>query len=182
MAEDADARLVARCLDGDMAAFDQLIERYQKPLYNGCLRLVGSAEDAQDTLQTVFLKAYQKLETFDRERRFFSWIYKMMVNEALNSIARRKQFEELSPNLAAPGGSPEELFAQSRLSDRVQDALMTLKPDYRAVIVLKYFGDLSYRELSYVFDVPLKTVKSRLYAARQKLGALIAAEGIASHG
>ena len=59
MAGDADARLVARCLEGDLTAFDRLIERYQTPLYNGCLRLVGSAEDAQDTLQTVFLKAYE---------------------------------------------------------------------------------------------------------------------------
>ena len=87
MAEISDEKLVSRCKAGDLNAFDQLLLKYQKPLYNSCLRLVRDEEDAQDVVQIVFLKAFENLATFDTNRRFFSWIYKIMVNESLNNVA-----------------------------------------------------------------------------------------------
>ena len=182
MAEDVDSGLVARVLDGDLDAFDKLIVRYQGPLYNGCLRMVNDREDALDIVQTVFLKAYQNLEAFDRSRKFFSWIYRMMVNESLNLLDRRKPRAPIGSEIVDTRGTPEELTERNELSDKLQHALLRLNPQYRAAIVLRYFGDLSYRELGYVFDIPEKTVKSRLHTARRLLGDIMTSEGIVSHG
>lgn len=181
MTEHVDSELVARVLTGDTSAFDALILRYQKPLFNSCLRMVGNREDARDIVQTVFLKAYEKLDTFDRERRFFSWIFRMMMNESLNLMDRRRPTQELAPSLAAPGFSPEETLLQDERHARIQDALMRLQPDYRAAVVLRYFGDLSYRELAYVLDISEKTVKSRLFSARRRLADWLAGQGMATH-
>lgn len=175
-----DTELVRRCLDGDMAAFEALVDHYQKPLFNGCLRMVGSREDAQDIVQTVFLKAYQRLSDFNPEYRFFSWIYKMMANESINFIRSRKRITSDEVPLMATGPSPEDQLADRTREQLIQDALMTVREDQRAILVLKYFGDLSYRELSFVFDLPEKTVKSRLYSARQKMADILGKQGVHS--
>lgn len=173
-----DAELVRRCLDGETEAFGILVDNYQKALFNGCLRMVGSAEDAQDIVQTVFLKAYQKLPEFNPRYRFFSWIYKMMVNESINLIRSRKPIASDEEPLVATSPSPEAALAEQRRDDEIQNALMAIREDYRAILVLKYFGDLSYNELSFVFDLPEKTVKSRLYSARQKMADILTKQGV----
>jgi len=182
MADLADEVLVARCLEGDTEAFDLLIRRYEKPIFNGCLRMVKDYQDAQDVTQTVFLKAYQKLDTFDPSYRFFSWIYRMMINESLNFLGKRRPSAELDHTLASDTKTPEEKLVEDQLNGALQDALMDLKEEQRAVVVLRYFGDLSYRELSFVFDLPEKTIKSRLYAARQQLSSALCGKGMGTHG
>jgi RNA polymerase sigma-70 factor (ECF subfamily) len=178
MSDISDEELVSRCISGDLTAFDQLLVKYQKPLYNSCLRLVRDEEDAQDVVQTVFLKAYENLATFDTKRRFFSWIYKIMVNESLNQVARRKPQVVADELVVSNEPSPAEHYATGRQQKRLEDALMILKPESRAVVVLKYFANLSYVELGFVFDVPEKTVKSRLFDARRKLCGILTGEGV----
>lgn len=178
MAEISDEKLVSRCRAGDLKAFDQLLLKYQKPLYNSCLRLVRDEEDAQDVVQNVFLKAYEKLATFDTSRKFFSWIYKIMVNESLNYVARRKPQVSADEFVVSNEPNPAENFASGQARKRLEEALMFLKPESRAVVVLKYFADLSYFELGYVFDLPEKTVKSRLFDARRKLCAILTGESV----
>src|SRR5436190_3711644 len=80
----ADLALVARCRAGDMRAFEPIVERYQRVLYTVALRMLGNAEEANDVAQNAFVKAFQKLDSFDTNRRFFSWIYRILVNECLN--------------------------------------------------------------------------------------------------
>ena len=84
MVDDQDQALVRQCLDGHTRAFEALVDRYQKPLFNVALRMLDDAQDAEDITQTVFIKAFEKLATYDDRYKFFSWIYKMTVNEALN--------------------------------------------------------------------------------------------------
>lgn len=182
MADLADEVLVARCLEGDTEAFDLLIRRYEKPIFNGCLRMVKVYQDAQDVTQTVFLKAYQRLDTFDPSYRFFSWIYRMMINETLNFLGKRRPNVELDHTLASDAKTPEESLVDDETNSALQDALMDLKEEQRAVVVLRYFGDLSYRELSFVFDLPEKTIKSRLYSARQLLSTALCRRGMGTHG
>jgi RNA polymerase sigma-70 factor (ECF subfamily) len=182
MTDQSDEVLVARCLEGDTAAFDELVRRYEKPVFNGCLRMVKVYQDAQDVTQTVFLKAYQKLDTFDPGFRFFSWIYRMMINESLNFLARRRPEVEIDHQAADSRKNPEEVLVEEQVSSSLQEALMGLKEELRAVVVLRYFGDLSYRELSFVFDVPEKTIKSRLYTARQQLSMAMCRRGMGAHG
>lgn len=182
MVRATDEELVARCRNGDKDAFGKLVDRYSKPLFNGCYRMVGSYEDAQDIVQTTFLKAYERRDDFDPKYKFFSWIYRIMVNESLNLIGRRKQTVSTEMEIASDAPSPEEEFDRQQLSESVQDALMAIREDYRAIVVLKYFGDLSYQELAFVFDLPEKTVKSRLYTARQHLSDFISRQGVVGRG
>lgn len=171
-----DAAWVARCLRGDSSAFEPLVTRYQRVLFVVALRMLGDYEDARDATQNAFVRGYEGLGTYDPERKFFSWIYRILVNECLNvRRGRRPQQESLAVTLETEGGSFEALEASER-HDRIQDALMHLSRDYREVVVLKYFGDLSYQEISEAVGLPEKTVKSRLFTARRELGELLRAQ------
>jgi RNA polymerase sigma-70 factor (ECF subfamily) len=173
-----DRTLVRECLNGDTRSFELLIDQYQKVLFNVALRMLNNREDAMDVTQTCFIKAYEKLETYDPKYKFFSWIYKIMVNESLNLINRRKSFEEVDRNLSSQGKTPAEDYEETWLAERVQSAIIKLPMDYRRVIVLRHFGNLSYKEMSGALDVPEKTVKSRLYTARRLLRDLLVSRGV----
>ena len=167
-----DAALVTRSLGGDQAAFGVLVERYQRPLYTVAYRMLSNPDDARDATQTAFVKAYERLSTFDSNLRFFSWIYRIVINECLNLLRNRRPEEALTPALAA-SGSPFETAVSHEQRAQVQAALLQLSPDYRAVVVLRHFGGLSYDEMASALGVPAKTVKSRLHTARQRLGELL---------
>jgi RNA polymerase sigma-70 factor, ECF subfamily len=167
-----DAALVARSLAGDMAAFEVLVERYQRVLYTVAYRMLGNRDDARDAMQTAFIKAYERLASFNPEHRFFSWMYRIVMNECLNLIRDRRPEEGLTPALAA-AGSPFETAASHERSAQVQAAILQLSPDYRAVVVLRHFAGLSYDEMAAALGVPSKTIKSRLHTARQRLGELL---------
>lgn len=173
-----DASLVARCLNGDQGAFEPLVARYERVLFAVALRLVGNYEDARDATQNAFVRAYEHLETFDPARKFFSWIYRIVVNECLNLRRARHPNEPLADTLEAPGGTFDAVAA-AEAHDRIQAALMALTPEYREVVVLRHFVDLSYEEISEALGVPDKTVKSRLFSARKRLAELLGdTEGI----
>src|SRR5262249_39215844 len=161
-----DRALVREYLEGQRDAASSLVDRYQKRLYNLALRLLVNAQDAEDVTQTVFLNAFLKLRTFDPRYRFFSWIYRMTVNESLNMLKRRKSTVALedAPDVAAP-----ETERATEAQDRVGKALLRLKPDDRAVVVLKHLVAFSYEEIADVLEIPVKTVKSRLFTARERL-------------
>jgi RNA polymerase sigma-70 factor (ECF subfamily) len=167
-----DARLVARCLEGDQGAFEPLVARYERVLFSVALRLVGDYEDARDATQNAFVRAYEHLDTFDPARKFFSWIYRIVVNECLNLRRARHPNEPLADTFEAPGGAFDAVAA-SEAHDRIQAALMALTPEYREVVVLRHFADLSYEEISEAIGVPDKTVKSRLFSARKRLAGLL---------
>jgi RNA polymerase sigma-70 factor (ECF subfamily) len=164
-----DADLVARCLRGEVEAFEPLVLRYQRPLFNVAWRMLGSREDAQDVVQGAFVKAWEKLGSFDPRYRFFSWIYRIVVNESLNARGRRRPLDPLLADVAAPGSPEDELRSRER-TDRLQVALLGLVEADRQVIVLRHFAELSYAEIGDTLGLAEKTVKSRLHEARQRLG------------
>ena len=127
-----------------------------------------------DATQIAFIKAYDKLDTYDPAYKFFSWIYKIMVNESLNQISRKRTFEDLDDEILDLNRTPEEEHAEERLQVRVQSAIVQLPLDYRKLVILRHFGDLSYRDIGEALDLPEKTVKSRLFTARRMLRELIA--------
>ena len=134
--------------------------------------MLGDEEEARDAAQNTFVKVFEKLATYDPRRRFFSWIYRILVNECLNVIRGRRPEDELTPVLASSGGPFESAVSRERQA-QVQAALLQLTPEYRAVVVLRHFAGLSYDEMADALGVPAKTVKSRLYSARQRLGELL---------
>ena len=169
---ESDETLVGRCLAGDQAAFEGIVVRYQRGLFNVALRLLGSYEDARDCTQTAFVKAYEHLDTFDASQRFVSWIYRILRNECLNALRARRPSEPVSLEWAAAGIPSDSLMAFER-NRAVQSALLGLTADYREVIVLRHFTELSYDDIAVTLGIPVKTVKSRLYSARQRLGEVL---------
>jgi RNA polymerase sigma-70 factor (ECF subfamily) len=171
-----DAALVGRCLQGDQNAFRSLVERYHGPLYRLAARMLGNSEDAKDATQDAFVSAYEHLASYDPRHRFFSWIYRILVNDCLNVLRARRPVETLDPLLAGDD-DPFSRVESGEMRDRVRTALLRLTDEQREVILLRHFAELSYREIADATDVPEKTVKSRLFAARQRLGELLLPAG-----
>lgn len=165
---------VRRCLNGDAAAFEALVGRYQHIMFNVALRMLGDYEDARDAAQNTFVKAYEKLGTYDPERRFFSWIYRILLNECLN-LRRRPATERLGDaEDVVPDCSDADAVETAERKRDVRHAILLLSPAYREVIVLRHFAALSYEQMSEAIGVPTKTVKSRLHTARQQLAGELA--------
>jgi RNA polymerase sigma-70 factor, ECF subfamily len=178
MSENVDAGRVRDCLAGDPRAFAALVEQYEKPVYNVALRMLRSPEDARDIAQSVFLKAYQSLSSYDPQYKFYSWIYRMAINESLNVLRVRGRNEgPVDERLPSDRAGPSELLSTDQTRDVVLDAVGRLKPEHRAVIVLRYFVDRNYEDMGQILGIDAKTVKSRLYTARQLLK-----EQLAEHG
>ena len=176
MLKDHDRTLVESCKKGDNAAFTVLVTRYQRPIYNAAYRVLGNAEDASDITQVVFLRIAERLHEYDPQYKFFSWIYRIAVNESINLLRRNKWEEPLDDAIELPGlasASPEWQYDNRQLSDRIQRALMSMKIDDRVVLTLRHFSDCSYREIGQILDLAEKTVKSRLFEARQRLSELL---------
>jgi RNA polymerase sigma-70 factor (ECF subfamily) len=182
-----DSALVGAVMDGDVNAFAKLFSRYRKPLYNAAYRITGNRQDALDATQSAFANAYAALSSFDRSRSFFSWIFRIVVNESTD-VARRRETQlepETADGLLEMRPDPEESLHGSESDREVRRAIQRLKPDYRAVIVLRHFLELSYAEIADAVGVPEKTVKSRLFTARQSLKELLTAPevgGAKAHG
>ena len=169
MSKTDDTELIERCRTGDREAFQALLLEYEKPVFNAAYRMLNSRDDAQDVVQTVFLKVFENIDQFDPSRRCFSWIYRITLNESINWLGKANRIEPLTHEAAFEGKGPEQEVESAKVSSDVQAALMTIKSDYRSVVVLKHFLGCSYVEISQVLDIPEKKVKSRLYTARQQL-------------
>jgi RNA polymerase sigma-70 factor, ECF subfamily len=170
--------LVRRCREGDRGACEKLVVRYQKPVYNAALRLLHDSEDARDVAQTTFLKAFEHLADYDPEFKFYSWIYRIALNEALDTLGSRKSFDDISDQQADAAPGPERRAEGEQLGRAIEDALMRINPDLRAVIVLRHLLHLSYQDMGDILQLPEKTVKSRLYSARQLLRDLLLRRGM----
>jgi RNA polymerase sigma-70 factor (ECF subfamily) len=167
-----DLALVRQSLAGQTEAFGSLVTRYQRVMYTVALRMLGNAEDAQDATQDAFVKAYTRLASFDTNYRFYSWMYRILVNECLNVNRDRRPAEPLDDD-AAGNDSPFDDAVASERRDQINLALLRLSPEYRTVVVLRHFAGQSYGEIAEALAIPEKTVKSRLYSARQRLGELL---------
>jgi len=176
MDNDVDQALVERYRRGDREAFTELMIRYQRPIYNAAFWILRSADDAHDISQVVFLKVAEHLDDFDSQHRFFSWIYRIAVNESLNLLRRNGHEEPLDEDIAPPGpdgANPETLARDAERSRSIQRALLTMSPNDRTVLVLRHFSECSYQEIAQILDVDEKTVKSRLFEARHRLRELL---------
>jgi RNA polymerase sigma-70 factor, ECF subfamily len=173
---ETDEALLARYMRGDRDAFAMLVVRYQKPLYNAAFWVLRNAEDARDVTQNAFLRVAERCDDYDPKYKFFSWIYRITINEALNFRRRHGREEELDDEVelpAAESANPEWKVAEGQQSGRVRAALMGMSANDRMVLTLRHFSECSYEEIAQILDLDEKTVKSRLYEARQRLRALL---------
>jgi RNA polymerase sigma-70 factor (ECF subfamily) len=192
-----DISLVKACRAGQTEAFGALVVRYQDRLYPTIHRLIGSAEDARDVMQDAFVRAYEKLDQFQGDSSFYTWVYRIAVNLALSGQRRRRVRSILryhSDRLVEYGEEPADLSADADPSLPIERAererivaaaLDQLCPEHRAVVVLKDFDGHRYEEISAILNVPLGTVRSRLHRARcelrERLRSLVDEEQPASH-
>ena len=177
MREDPDAALVLASRAGDRRAFEQLLARYERPVFNAAYRILHHRDDAADVTQTAFLRAYEHLDRYDPAQRFFSWLYRIAINEAMDLGGRRRP-DALVPEAVADTAEGPDARAAGAASDaRLQRALMALAVDQRALVVLKHVQDFSYEQIAEILDCPVKTVKSRLFTARRALRDRLLAQG-----
>ena len=172
-----DASLVGRSAGGDLEAFEILVARYQRVLFKVALRMLGDHADASDATQAALVKAYQNLGSFDPRFRFFSWMYRILLNECLNTRRGRRKYEQEEVAFEVAGnGTPLDALERTERRARIQKALMALPHDYRQVVVLRHFAELSYDDIAATLGIPAKVVKSRLFTARQRLAEMLLKE------
>lgn len=171
--------LVRRCIEGDTDAFAPLVARFERPLFNVALRVLRDREEARDVVQTAFLRAWKHLGSYRPEHRFFSWIYRITYNEALNQL-RKRRTEPLGDAHVSEAAGPEEEASRDEVANRVEAAVQRLDEELRQVIVLRHWLDLSYDEMAETLGIPAKTVKSRLFTARQRLARILQKQGVQS--
>ncbi|MGH9218562.1 MAG: RNA polymerase sigma factor [Vicinamibacterales bacterium] len=167
-----DETLVQQALAGETDAFGALVTRYQKAMFTVALRMLGNREDAQDVTQDAFVKVYRQLGTFDPSHKFFSWMYRIQINECLNRLRARRPVEALDANVAG-SGSPFDVAVAHQQHHQIEAAILRLPDEYRSVLVLRHFAEQTYDEIAAALEIPEKTVKSRLYTARQLLGEML---------
>jgi RNA polymerase sigma-70 factor, ECF subfamily len=177
MIEDSDGELVRRCCSGDRGAFEALVVRYERPVYNAALRMLHDREEARDVAQTVFLKVYEHLVDYDPSHKFYSWIYRIALNESINTLQRRRPRVPLDLEMADVEPGPDEAVWDVQLSGGLAAAVASLRDEHRAVIVLRHYLGCSYEDMAAILGVPEKTVKSRLFTARQLLKTAMQAKG-----
>ena len=180
MTKDSDSALIDDCKQGDPEALRSLVSHYERPVYNAAYRMMGNPDDAADVTQAAFLKVFENLDSYDSKFKFFSWIYRITINESIDQLKRRGQQQPLDDQQVCRERGPEELAAASVLCNSVQAVLMQLQQDHRAVIVLRHFAECSYEQIAEILQIPEKTVKSRLYTSRQLIKQKLCEQGILS--
>ncbi|MGH9606927.1 MAG: RNA polymerase sigma factor [Terracidiphilus sp.] len=186
------SQIVRRCMDGDSAAWAEMVRTHHRRVYGLCYRFTGNAADAEDLTQDVFLKIYSNLTSFDTGRGSLQvWITTMTRNHLVDHFRRTRNLrataslddgwestEDLKPpklidRLVAPGVSPHESAAQKELAKMVQSALARVSVDLREAVILRDLQDLDYKEIAQVLAIPEGTVKSRISRGRAELARLL---------
>ncbi|MCB9793517.1 MAG: sigma-70 family RNA polymerase sigma factor [Alphaproteobacteria bacterium] len=185
---EADREIVDAVLAGDPTAYRVLVERYQGRIYTMICGMVRDREEARDLTQEAFIKAFHNLSRFRRDARFYTWLYRIAMNVSIDHIRKHKkrqttEFDEQIATRDADGGideahrtigDPGRELARKQLNQRIMDALDTLSPDHKQIILLREIEGFSYKEISDALEVPEGTVMSRLFYARKQLRKLLA--------
>ncbi len=179
---EVDAELVQAILEGDPSAYRGLVERYQGRVYALICGMVRDKEEARDLTQDTFIKAYKNLSRFRLESSFYTWLYRIGMNVAIDHIRKMKkrQHEAFDEGIAARDadgsiaaahdrGNPDKALGRRQLNEQIFDALDKLSPDHRQVVLLREIEGLSYKEIAETMDIAEGTVMSRLFYARRKL-------------
>jgi RNA polymerase sigma-70 factor (ECF subfamily) len=168
-----DEELVARSMGGDLDSFNQLVLRWERPIYALAYRVLGREEDARDVCQETFLRAFRALSGFKGQAKFSSWLYRIALNLCRDWIRRERRAPVTQPPEgldvielaaeAAPTESIEDLVARREIARAVARAMANLPDEQRTAIILKEYHGLTFQEIADLLDCPLSTVKTRLY-------------------
>lgn len=183
-------RWIEPALAGSQEAYRRLLVQYERPVFSVIVRMVRDAALAEDLTQETFIKAFRALGSFDRRRKFSSWLFKIAHNSAIDALRRKRVAtvplespDRDGPDLldCLPGSdvdSPETVVAGRDLGVALNQAMSELRPEYRAVMDLRFSQGLAYDEIAEIMDLPLGTVKTHLHRARKNLAAALRERGI----
>jgi len=181
IAKEDEHLLVAAAKKGDTGAFEELVNRYEKKIFRVTMNITRNQQDAEDSMQDAFLKAYAHLKDFGGDSRFYTWLVRIAANEALMRLRKRRPNvlsldepvdgeEDLMPREVEDWGpSPFDRFAQTEMREVLENAIDALDPDFRTVFVLRDIEELSTEETAKALNISVPAVKSRLLRARLKL-------------
>ncbi len=183
-----DEELVARSMGGDLDSFNQLVLRWERPIYALAYRVIGREEDARDVCQETFLRAFRALKGFKGQAKFSSWLYRIALNLCRDWIRRERRqpiaqapegvdLVELASE-SAPSESIEDLVARREIGRAVARAMAELPDEQRTAIILKEYHGLTFQEIADLLDCPLSTVKTRLYQGLTVLRKQLAKDGM----
>jgi RNA polymerase sigma-70 factor (ECF subfamily) len=181
-----DSIMIQAVLDGDVNAYQSLVERYERRIYYVAYGMVRDPEDAREIAQEAFVKAFKKIDTFRLDSRFYTWLYRITFNLCIDHHRRMKhrrtdEYDDQRSSgadagvieLASRRDNPSANVDRKHLRERIMDAFDKLPDDQRQVVVLRELEEMSYREIAQVLEIPEGTVMSRLYYARRKLQELL---------
>ncbi len=174
---DNDDELILKVQKGDSYSFDLLVKRYQKKIYFLAYRMVKNHDYADDLAQETFIHAYSAIQTFKVEYSFYTWLYRICMNLSINFLKRQKfmipesQFEEGASPLEKETSrvDPSNHLASKELEIKIDKALNSLPPKFKAVLILRIYDDLSYEEIAQTLNISTGTVMSRLFRARERM-------------
>ncbi len=166
----SDNELVERTKSGDVRSYEELVRRYERLVGRVIYPYAGRDAAVEDLVQETFLRAYDRLSTFNPEYRFKTWLLAIANNLGIDTLRRRRDVVEFNPELHAPStGGPEAAAAESERARSVRDAVLTLPETYSVPLVLRYAEGLTYAEIAEILDVTIPALKSRLFRARNML-------------
>ncbi|HPR64981.1 MAG TPA: sigma-70 family RNA polymerase sigma factor [Thermoanaerobaculia bacterium] len=169
-----DEDLVRLALEGSPAAFNVLVERYQVRLTRFLMHRVGNPHDAEELAQEAFLKTYMALDRFDPQYRFSTWVYRIAINLSIDHLRKNQAGKmELNPEQPDPLSDASDLLETKERFHEFMHALRQLPEEFRLLIEMRHFLEMSYNDMAETLDLPLGTVKNRLFRARQALLALV---------
>lgn len=177
LAERSDDEIILQIQGGDRRSYDLLVKRYQRRIYFLALRMARDHDDADDLAQETFVRAYLAIGSFTIGRNFYTWLYRICMNLSINHLKRRKfvvPASELSDEWdpleqEAGGADPSDTLISKESTAKVESAIDSLSPKYKAVLVLRVYEDMSYEDIAKALDISVGTVMSRLFRARQKM-------------
>lgn len=171
-----EAELIDAALEGDTEAFGRLVQTHQDRLFGAMLQVTRSAEEAEDVVQEAFVRAYVKLHTFQRNSRFFTWLYRIAFNSALSRRRRKRATLSLDQTREVTGiepidsvDAPDERMLQTERIEMVRAALDRLSDEHRAIMILRELENHAYEDIAEILEISIGTVRSRLNRARTQL-------------
>lgn len=180
----SDEALADQVIKGDLAAFEELVSRYQKPVFKVAYRMVGQKEEAEDLVQEVFIHVYQKMGHFDPAKRFKPWLYRVAVNTCISRLRRKQKVVFLSFDDALTGSvesnaarsiSPDKNIEMQELQKEVHQAVLEMPENYRAMIILRYQLDLTNPEIAEILSITKENVEVRMHRAHKHLRRILLA-------
>jgi RNA polymerase sigma-70 factor (ECF subfamily) len=179
---------ISRARQGDDEAFGQLVKAYERPVFNVCYRMLGEPAEAEDAAQETFIRAYTRIDSYDPDRKFSSWLLAIASHHCIDRLRRRRfglvSWDDLPPWRWLPDSDPqpEEVALRHEAQRQVEELLNKLPPDYKAAVILRYWHELSYEEIADALGSTLPAIKSRLFRARQMMAeAATQAETMPTH-